>query len=322
MKTRIIIKILSSLVNLITGLVVAIIILYFQDWFGSGDIYSYIFWSIPLSIGIAVYGKSILNLFPIKNKILRLLMSLMFSVVISFGWVFINYLIFGPLLSAFSIPIFLLWIISVFFQLVFIDTLIKTQFTKTTAENYTQLILGFPIVLILSMILSIIGLNGISLIGSYISKPIPMTFLIPNNFRGGFKIIYGEKCGLMPPIENGRRTFRIPTNGILIVQPEFEIGSDYEYYFIDNIGKRTKIKNYENYSKGTKNIPGVRKMCTGSILGVMPNGGYSSESPLSIRYAHFNVYQDSIDRNDFKVNRKFDSLITVFVEECRNLNKE
>lgn len=314
MKNPIIIKILSGLVNLLSGLAAAIVILYFQDWFGSGDTYSYLFWTIPLSIGIAIFGKSILNLFPLKNKQLRLLITLIVSVVISFGWVYGVYLILGPWINAFSIPVFLLWIIGMFFQLAFIDQFIQTQHTKTTAKSYIKVILGFPIILILS----VIGIYGLSFIGSYLSKPEPETFLIPTNFEGSFKVIYGEECGLNPPIENGRIILQIPANGILIVQPEFEGGIiDHEYYFIDNDGKRTNIEQYENYSDGTKNIPGVRLGGSGSIGGAMPNGGSSSESPLAIHFTDFQVYQDTIDRYDFKEERKFDSLTTALVEECR-----
>jgi hypothetical protein len=318
MKKPIIIKIFSSLVNLLSGLLAAIVILYFQDWFGSGDTYSYLFWTIPLSIGIAFFGKSILNLFPTKNKLLRLLIILIVSVAISFGWVYAVYLILGPWINAFSIPVFLLWIIGIFFQLVFIDRFIQAERTKTTISSVLKIVLGFPIILIFS----VISIYGLSFFGSYLSRPEPETFLIPTNFEGGFKVVYGEECGIIPPTEKGRRILRIPANGILIVHPEFESGTiDHEYYFIDEDGKRTKIEQYENYSNGTKNIPGVRLGGSGSMGGAMPDGGSSSESPLAIHYTDFQVYQDTIDRYDFKEERKFDSLTTTLVEECRKLKK-
>jgi hypothetical protein len=318
MKNPIILKILSCLVNLLSGLFAAILTLYFQDWFGSSDTYSYLFWTIPLSIGIAFFGKPLLNLFPTKNKILRLLMIIIVAVAISFGWVYGVYLILGPWINAFSIPIFLLWIIGIFFQLVFIDRFIQSERTKTTISSVLKIVLGFPIILIFS----VISIYGLSFFGSYLSRPEPETFLIPTNFEGGFKVVYGEECGIMPPTEKGRRILRIPANGILIVQPQFESGTiDHEYYFIDEDGKRTKIELYENYSNGTKNIPGVRLGGSGSMGGAMPVGGFSSESPLAIHYTDFQVYQDTIDWYDFKEERKFDSLTTTLVEECRKLKK-
>jgi len=318
MKKPITIKILSCLVNLLSGLFAAIVILYFQDWFGSGDTYSYLFWTIPLSIGIAFFGKSILNFFPAKNKLLRLLLILIVSLAISFGWVYSVYLILGPWINAFSIPVFLLWIIGMFFQLAFIDRFIQTERTTTTTTSVIKVILGFPTLLILS----VVSIYGLAFISSYLSRPAPETFLIPTNFEGSFKIIYGEECGINPPTENGRRILKIPTNGILIVQPEFESGIiDHEYYFIDGDGKRTTIEQYENYSNGTKNISGVRLGRSGSMSGAMPNGGFSSEPPLAIHYTDFQVYQDTIDRYDFKEERKFDSLTTALVEECRQLKR-
>ncbi|MFT4848674.1 MAG: hypothetical protein ACI83B_001209 [Sediminicola sp.] len=318
MKNPIIIKVLSCLVNLLSGLFAAILILYFQYWFGRSDTYSYLFWTIPLSIGIVFFGKSLLNLFPIENKILRLLMILTVAMAISSGWVYGVYLILGPWINAFSIPVFLLWIIGIFFQLVFIDRFIQSVRTKTTISSVLKVVLGFPTILILS----VISIYGPSSLGSYLSRPEPETFLIPTNFEDSFKVIYGEECGIMPPTENGPRIIRIPANGILIVKPELESGIiDNEYYLTYLHGKRTKVDQYENYSNGTKKIPGVRLGGSGSMGGLMPDGGFSSESPLAINYTDFQVYQDTIDRYDFKEERKFNSLTTTLVEKCRKLKK-
>ena len=60
---------------------------------------------------------------------------------------------------------------------------------------------------------------------------------------------------------------------------------------------------------------------SGSMGGVMPDGGFSSESPLAIHYTDFQVYPDTIDRYNFKEERKLDSLTTTLVEECRKLKK-
>jgi hypothetical protein len=56
-------------------------------------------------------------------------------VTTSFGWAYGVYLILGPWINAFSIPVFILWIIGMFFQLVFIDKFIHTQHAKTTTKD-------------------------------------------------------------------------------------------------------------------------------------------------------------------------------------------
>jgi len=316
MKNPIILNFFGSLVHLLSGLLAAIVILYFQNWFGSGDTYAYLVWTIPLSVAIAFVGKPILNLFPLKSKLLRLLIMLIVSVTTSFCWVYGIYLILGPWINTFSIPVFILWIIGMFFQLVFIDKFIHTQHEKTTTKDYIKIIIGFPTILLLS----VISIYGLSFLGSYLSRPVPTTFLIPTKFEGSYKVIYGEECGINPPIENGRIILQIPASGILIIQSEFESGIiDHEYYFIDKDSKRTKIENYDNYSDKAKNIPSVSLVGSGSMSGTTPIGGSSSEYPLAIHYTDFQVYQDTIAKYNFKEERKFDSLTTAIVDECRKL---
>ena len=58
------------------------------------------------------------------------------------------------------------------------------------------------------------------------------------------------------------------------------------------------------------------------MVGAIPDVGFSSESPLAINHPDFLVYQDTIDRYDFKEERKFDSLTTTLVEQCRKKKKQ
>ena len=65
-------------------------------------------------------------------------------------------------------------------------------------------------------------------------KMTPETFLVPKEFRGQITLIYQEPCGETVPIINGRLTYKIPSNGIMIVSNKFETGIiDQEYYFVD-----------------------------------------------------------------------------------------
>jgi hypothetical protein len=69
------------------------------------------------------------------------------------------------------------------------------------------------------------------------SGPQPETYLIPENFEGRFRIVYGETCGLEPKIQNGRRILEIPDSRLLIIKPEFKEGkTDYEFFFVDDKG--------------------------------------------------------------------------------------
>ena len=315
MKNQIIIKTLSCIINLLSGLFVAIIILYFQDWFGSNDTYSFMFFTVPLAVEIAFFGKSILNLFAVKNKLLKLLIIFSVAVAISFVWVYCVYLILGPWIKAFSIPVFPLWTIGVFFQLVFIDRFVQTQRTKSTIKRVLRVVLGIPSILILSVICT----YGLSSLTSYLTRPKPETFIIPSNFQGNFKVIYGQECGIIPPTENGRRILRIPADGVLIVQPKYKKGvTDYNFYFVDEDGVKTKIK--EIYSDGSNNISGVQFVGTTSVGGGMSYEGYTLEPSIAIRCADFRVTHNTPDNNTVIEKRKFKSL-SKLVDECRALKK-
>jgi hypothetical protein len=177
------------------------------------------------------------------------------------------------------------------------------------------------------VILTIISIYAISLAGSYLTRPKPETFLIPSNFDGPFRIIYGEKCGIDPSIENGRRILEIPENGILIIQPEFEAGFiDHEYYFIDLNGKKVPIKQHDNYETGTKSIPGVSVGGSGVSGGAVSDGSGSSESPLAIRYTDLHLFtknsKELSEREYWLRSNRFDSLAGVLVEKCRENNND
>ncbi|MCP4053268.1 DUF6843 domain-containing protein [Mesoflavibacter sp. CH_XMU1422-2] len=146
----------------------------------------------------------------------------------------------------------------------------------------------------------------------------PETYLIPENYTGKIKIVYGLDCGIEPKIENGRKILEIPNDGILFVKYKFKSGIiDHEYYSIDKKGEKIKLEHYENYKDGTKNVPGIGLGASGNYPGKMPNGGFSSESPLTVHYSEFQVIRDTIVKYDFKKEQKFDSIVRSRIEKCK-----
>ncbi len=307
-------KFFSALVNILAGLSVALILLFLQDWFGSNDTISYIVWTVPLAAGLAFFGQDFLEFLGDWNRLLRIFIILLISYLISFGWVFGVYLILGPWINAFSIPVFHLWAVGSFFQLLCLDFFLPKRAVKKNPINITLRLLAFPLVAFVCAIL----IFAFFFFVSYISRPEPESFLIPDDFEGKFIVIYGEECGKNPIVEDGRRIMEIPSNGVLVVQSEFEAGIiDHKYYFVDNQGNRLEVKKHENYSDGTTNIPGVGLGGSGSMGGEMPDGSLSSESPLAIRFTDFYVYQDVVDGNNFEQERVSSSLVRELVERCR-----
>lgn len=315
MKGLIVIKILSGLINILICFIGVLIALYLQDWFGSGDTYSLLFWTIPLATGLAVSGQTILTLFRTRNRAFRILLSLITAGLISFGFVFLVYMFLGPWINAFSLPVFYLWIAGSFGQLLFLDWLLPKSDAKLKLTKIVLGIASFP----LTIVITVIVIYAISFVSSYLTRPEPETFLIPDDFEGKIRIVYGEKCGIDPPNENGRRVLEIPDNGVLILQPEFEAGIiDHEYYFVDSNGNRERI--YPNYDTKEKS-KSVRLGGSGSMSGAMPDGSSSSESPLAIHFTDLHVNNDNSKKltdSEYALReRQIDSLTAAMVDECR-----
>jgi hypothetical protein len=69
-------------------------------------------------------------------------------------------------------------------------------------------------------------------------------FLIPAGYEGTLHVVYGEKCGVQPEIEDGRPVYRFPENGLLVLQVREghynKVGA--AYYYVDTAGRRQEIK--------------------------------------------------------------------------------
>ncbi len=300
---------------------VVTIVLYRQDWFGKGDTYALVFWTIPLAVGLSVAGKTILNLFRKRSFILRVLLIILTAGLLSFGWSYCVALVLGPWMGAFSIPILYLWIGGSVLQLLFLDWLLPKMTEKLKTAKVILGLLSFP----LTVIVVVVCMYLLSFATSYLIKPEKETYLIPNNFEGEFRVIYGEKCGMNPQYENDRRVLQIPENGLLIIQPNFQAGTiDHKYYLIDKSGNRRKIKTLWDFNQGPIECPGVLLGVSGAMGGEMSDGSSSTESPLAIHYTSFTVFnKDTLVRDyneEFKFQQRLDSLTKALVDECRKKN--
>ena len=76
-------------------------------------------------------------------------------------------------------------------------------------------------------------------------KAEPETFLIPQNFRGRFEIVFDEPCGQSTIYEKEHRIYTIPEDGILIFNTKRTLGvTDRKFYLIDEKGNQTELPQF------------------------------------------------------------------------------
>jgi hypothetical protein len=84
------------------------------------------------------------------------------------------------------------------------------------------------------------------------------TFLVPAGFQGRINVIFNQPNASPIPIENERRIYHIPSDGILVTSSKLETGFiDQEYYYVDKSGKKTKIEVQDLNAKDVPTKPAV-----------------------------------------------------------------
>jgi len=209
-----IIKLLSGLINILTCLIAMTIVLFRQNWFGKGDTYAFILWTVPLAVGLAVTGRTIVYLFRTSSYLLRLLFIILISGLLSFGWAYCVALVLGPWIGAFSFPILYLWIGGSILQLLFLEWRLPKQTEKSKTSKVILGLLLFP----LTLIVVIISMYVFSFASSYLTRPERETYLIPEGYKGTVLVIFNQPDGEKPEYENSRRIYRIPATGVLFTQ--------------------------------------------------------------------------------------------------------
>lgn len=287
-----------------------------QNWFGKGDTYSFVFWTIPLAIGLAVSGHTILNLYRTKIILLRLLLILVTAGLISFGWVYFVYLILGPWINTFSFPIFYLWIIGNAIQLLFLEW----RLPKITEQQKTSKLLVRILLFPLTLVAVVVLIFSFSFLTSYITRPDKEAFLIPKAFRGKVHVHFNEPFGMITEKENGRRLYKIPNSGILLSQFKDEQGLiDQQYYLVDEEGNRTLLPQLDvrDYNEEWTTVKNPHEPSRDS-LGVFHAGRVSSDGTYEF---YVSTYRQLSDTFGFQYDKMFDLMEQNIIDSCRRAMK-
>jgi|SRR5450432_2788441 len=128
----------------------------------------------------------------------------------------------------------------------------------------------------------------------------PETYLIPNGFQGRVNIIFNKPNTDYTPIENGRRVYRIPGNGILLTRSRYESGGfiNHDFYYLNSMGDKTPLKIFKYVYENNGNTHWVVEDSV--VVGIFEDGTVGSYPGREVVYEDFVV-------SSFKNLKKYNS---------------
>jgi len=315
MNRYVLIQGLGMLINMAASLAVVIVTLALQQWFGAADISSFLFWTFLFAAAVATVAPAILKGIQPLPRWMKYGLLVVAAIGGAIAWIYAVSLVLGPWMGAFSFSLLYPWMAGIAAQLFYLDRYLPMD------EKRPRMLRGILISVML-LLGAVILLMGINFALAYFNGPAKETYLIPADFAGEFRVVYGEPCGLNPPLENGRRLLQVPPNGLLILQYPSKSGFlDTEYYWVDEHGARSKAKELLEPLDSRTSHAGVRHTSTGSTSGPIQVGAPATSASQDIEFSDYTVFPRNQRATDEKmVNKReqqLDSLVVARVTECR-----
>ena len=126
-------------------------------------------------------------------------------------------------------------------------------------------------------------------------------FILPQNFSGPVRIVYGQKCG--EKINTEDKTYKIPNDGIIILSENDNYPLNYQFYFIDNKNEKIRVPETEILTVN-KPIPNIISMKT------------HESNNIGFHDYYVSINRDTIKYNLFGKNIKLDSLTILRINKC------
>lgn len=161
----------------------------------------------------------------------------------------------------------------------------------------------------------------------------PETFLIPQNYRGRVNIIFKEGCGSQLEKTDEGLVYKIPDDGILILDDKQKYGFiDHKYFLVDHDGNRTELPKMDirdfneewtteiNPHEPPRDKLGVYHWGRTGSMGEMidEDGEITNEDDLyTFSEFYISTYNDLTEKFEFKYERKFDSIRDLKIENCK-----
>src|SRR6266550_4511685 len=101
---------LAALICLVAATLVAVSTITLNQGFGAGDLWAFLFWSLPLVGIIAGIASVLMNLYCRLNVFIRIIVAALAGALSGLVWTFFVAVFLGPWFGAFSFPVLFCWI--------------------------------------------------------------------------------------------------------------------------------------------------------------------------------------------------------------------
>lgn len=160
----------------------------------------------------------------------------------------------------------------------------------------------------------------------------PETFLIPDDYRGKVNIIYKTNCGITLEETKEGLIYKIPKDGILIINGEQNYGFiNHNYYRVDQNGHRIELPKMDvrdfneewTLERNPKEPPrdklGVFHWGRTGSSGIVVNENGIQNNPdeqYTFKEFYVSTYNNLSERFNFKYEQEFDSIRNRRVKNC------
>lgn len=151
-------------------------------------------------------------------------------------------------------------------------------------------------------------------------KAEPEIFLIPQNFRGQFEIVFVEPCGKSLTYEKGYRLYQIPNDGVLITNAKRSLGViDRKFYLVDENGNKTELPAFHWSSfeeeKADWHWTFSKTKLSKDLVGVF----WAYSNGFSFIVSDFNSLENQNKETKENLRKQFSEKLSAALQECRTL---
>lgn len=235
------VALLSSAVTGVAAPGLAALYVAANDGFGAADLPAFGFWSAFLAVFIGTLAGPVLRHAGRRRRAVALILAALTGVAAGGVFTVAVALGLGPVVGAFSFPIFYLWATAGALGLLTVAVVAPASTEELGAPPRTLRRVLAPLALVLAVviIMPVVMFLGSALIWGRAEHAI---HLIPAGYEGPVLIIYGEPGGARERREGKARVYEIPADGVLRTQFGPNPGwAAPDYFHVDARGQRTPV---------------------------------------------------------------------------------